>query len=225
MSHSDVPDLEVVSRLFEVKKNQLKMIQRRGYNIDREKNILQLTLVQFSGPYVKFAQDKNTSFRSILTNVYENLSSGKKILVYYADVPSSSTQLGVEGVGDAIDNMRKYNLHDAVIITAKQLSPPAVKHVSGLVAYNIQIFLEEELGYDPTEHFLVPKHTPLTDDEQRLFLEKNSLSIDQLPIIRTDDVIIKYLGLRAGRIVKIERKNMYETMIIDSVCYKAVRED
>lgn len=223
MTYEEV-DLDVVAKLFEIKKNQLKMVERRGYNIDRERNLLQLTLQQFANSYIKFAKDKNTTFRSILTNVYEN-AAGKRLLVYYADVPSSSTQLGVEGVGDAIVQMTKYQLHDAVIITSKQLSPPAVKHIYGLVAYNIQIFLEEEMSYDPTEHFLVPKHTPLTPDEQKSFLSKNGLSIDQLPIIRTDDTIIKYLGLRAGRIVKIERENMYETMILKSVCYKAVKED
>lgn len=223
MSHNDNIDPEISAKLFEVKKNQLKMVERRGYNIDREKHLLQVTLSQFLTPYVKFAQEKNTTFRSILTNVYEN--SEKRILVYYADVPSSATQLGVEGVGDAIAYMTKYQLHDAIIITAKQLSPPAVKHINGLVAYNIQIFLEEEMAYDPTDHFLVPKHTPLSLDEQRLFLQKNGLSIDQLPIIRTDDTIIRYLGLRAGRIVKIERENMYETMILKSVTYKAVREE
>jgi len=223
MSYAEV-DPEIVAKLFEIKKNQLKMVDRRGYNIDRERSLLQLTLPQFANSYVKFAREKNTTFRSILTNVYEN-SVGKRILVYYADVPASSTQLGVEGVGDAIVQMTKYQLHDAIIITAKQLSPPAVKHINGLVAYNIQIFLEEEMAYDPTEHFLVPKHIPLSSDEQRLFLQKNGLTIDQLPIIRTDDTIIKYFGLRAGRIVKIERENMYETMILKSVCYKAVKEE
>lgn len=223
MSYRDV-DPDIAFRLFEVKKNQLKMVERRGYNIDRERNLLQLTIQQFVDPYVKFAQDKNVSFRSVLTNIYEN-NEGKRILVYYADVSSDSTQLGVEGVGDAIDMMAKYQLHDSIIITGKQLSPPAVKHINGLVAYNIQIFLEEEMAYDPTEHFLVPKHIPLSLAEQRLFLQKNGLTIDQLPIILTSDVIIRYLGLRAGRIVRIERENMYETMIIKSVTYKAVKEE
>ncbi len=222
MSYQDV-DPEVAALLFEVKKNQLKMVERRGYNIEREQGILTLTLPQFLKTYIPFAQQQNRSFRSVMTNVYEN-DKGNRMLVYYADVPKTSTQLGVNEVGDAIVDMDKFKLHDAVIITSKQLSPHAVKHVNGLVAYNIQIFLEEEMAYDPTEHFLVPKHIPLTLTEQREFLEKNNLSIDQMPILMTDDPIIKYLGLRGGRIVRIERENMFETMIIKSVSYKVVKE-
>ena len=177
MSYQDV-DPKIAARLFEVKKKQLKMIRRRGYNIEREKGILQLTLPQFLKTYIPFAKQQNRTFRSVMTNVYEN-SEGKKILVYYADVPITSTQLGVNEVGDAIVDMDKYKLHDAVIITEKQLSPPAVKHINGLVAYNIQIFLEEEMAYDPTGHFLVPKHIPLTVEEQRKFILENNLTIDQ----------------------------------------------
>ena len=216
-------DPEVAALLFEVKKNQLEMVRRRGFNIDREKGILELTLPQFLKTYIPFAQQQNRSFRSVMTNVYDN-DDGKRMLVYYADVPSTSTQLGVKDVGDAISSMEKYQLHDAVIITARQLSPPASKHVASLVSENIQIFLEQEMAYDPTKHFLVPTHIPLTLEEARAFLENNKISMDQMPIIRSDDIIIKNLGLRGGRIVKIERENMFETMIVKSVSYKAVKE-
>ena len=138
MSYQDV-DPELAARLFEIKKNQLKMVERRGYNIDREKGILSLTLKKFLETYIPFAQQQNRSFRSVMTNVYEN-DKGGKILIYFADVPTTATQLGVNEVGDAIVDMDKYHLHDAVIITSKQLSPPASKHIAGLVAYNIQIF-------------------------------------------------------------------------------------
>lgn len=227
MSSSDI-DPKIVARLFEVKKNQLNMIQRRGYNIEREKGILQLAVHQFESTYVPFARSQNKSFRSVLTNVYEN-DGGQRILVYYADVPTTATQLGVNEVGDSIASMELYRLRDAVIITAKPLSPAAGKHINGLVAYNIQIFLEEEMAYDPTAHFLVPRHIPLTTEEQRQFMEKKrgddvGFTIDQMPIIPAHDIIARYYGLRGGRIVRIERENMYETMIVKSVTYKVIKE-
>ena len=189
-----------------------------------QNNILKITLPQFLDAYVPFARQQKRSFRSVLTNFYEN-DEGKRILVYYADVSPESTQLGVNEVSDAIVDMVKWKLKDAVIITGKSLSPSAVKHVAGLISYNIQIFLEEEMSYDPTEHFLVPIHTPLTLKEQRDFLEENDISIDQLPIMLTSDIMARYYGLRGGRIVKIVRTNMYQTMIIKSLSYRAVKED
>ena len=227
MANTDI-DPKIVTLLFEVKKNQLLMIERRGYNIDREKGILQLRVDQFIDTYVPFARQQGKSFRAVLTNIYRN-NDGAGILVYFADVPTTTTKLGVEGISDAIGMMVEHHLKDAVIITSKDLSPTAVKQIDGLVAYNIQIFLEEELSFDPTAHFLVPKHIPLSMEEQRQFLNQKqngdaSFTIDQLPIILSKDIIARYYGLRGGRVVRIERENMFETMIIKSLSYKVIKE-
>jgi len=80
------------------------------------------------------------------------------------------------------------------------------------------------MSYDPTEHFLVPAHIPLSDEEQTKFLNENDITIDQLPVIPSTDIIARYYGMRAGQIFRIERENMYETMILKSVTYKAIRD-
>jgi len=221
-------DAKTASQLFKVKKHQLLMMERRGYNIDRERGIFNLTAEQFVNTYVNFAQTQNKTFRAVLTNVYQN-DQGGKILVYYADIPTTSTKLGVNEVGDAVADMERYQLRNAVIITAQDLSPSAAKAVQGLIAYNIQIFLEEEMAYDPISHFLVPKHIPLSIEEQRQFLnqkqeQEEGFTIDQLPVILSSDIIARYYGLRGGRVVRIERENMYESMVIKSVCYKVIKE-
>lgn len=223
MSYKDV-DPKVAARLFEVKKNQLKMVQRRGYNIEREKHLLWSRVDQFLEAYIPFARQQKKSFRAILTGVYQN-DEGKRITVYYADVSKGSSQLGTNEVEDATDTMDKYKSRDGIIITPKPLSPSAAKKIEGLPKYNIQVFLESEMGYDPTEHFLVPRHIPLKPEEQREYLQRNKISVDQLPVIKASDIIIKYLGVRPGTVVRIERENMFETMIIHSVAYKIVKED
>jgi DNA-directed RNA polymerase I, II, and III subunit RPABC1 len=223
MSDQDI-DSNAAAMLFEVKKNQLKMMQRRGYDIDREKNLLKITLEQFLAAYIPHAQKQRRSLRSVLTNVYEN-EAGERILVYYADVSHDSTQLGLSEISAAIAEMEKYKLRNAVIITQKSLSPSATKHIAGLVSLNIQIFLEEEMSYDPTEHFLVPEHIPLTMEEQTQLLQEKDLDIDQLPVILTTDIMARYYGLRGGRVVKIVRTNMYQTMVIKSLSYRVVKEE
>lgn len=224
------PDIDpkIAAQLFEVKKNQLLMIERRGYNIDKERGLFSIRPDQFISTYVPFAKSQGKTFRAVLTNVYQN-DQGQRILVYYADIPPTATKLGVSAIEDAVADMTKYQLRNAVIISANDLTPDASKKIAGLIAYNIQIFLEQEMAYDPTAHFLVPKHIPLTIEEQREFLnqKKNdepSFTIDQLPIILADDVIARYYGLRGGRVVRIERENMYESMIINSVTYKVIKE-
>ena len=223
MSYQDI-DPVISALLFEVKKNQLKLIQKRGYNIDREKNLLSITLKQFLKAYIPYAENNNKSFRSVLTNFYEN-DQGKRILVYYADADPGKSQLGVNIVGDAIEDMVKYKLQDAIIITPKALSSSAYKHVARLVSYNIQVFLEEEMSYNPLEHIFTPEHIPLSPEEQQQYLKRNNLTIDQIPKILNTDVIMMYLGLQKGQLVKINRYNIFQTSIIESTSYRVVIDE
>jgi len=216
-------DTRAVSLLFEIKKNQLKLVNRRGYNIDRERALLSLSLKDFLNSYIPYAQKQKKTLREVLTQVYEN-DKGDRIVVYYADVPKGASQLGVEPVSDAIYDLDKWKSKNGIIITAKPLSSSARKQLERLVNYNIQIFLESEMGYDPIEHYLTPEHIALTPEEQREFLDKNKLSIDQLPIILDIDMISRYYGFRPGQVIRINRVNMFDTLVQHSVGYRVVKE-
>lgn len=215
---------EIWDRLLEVKKNQLKMVERRGYNIDREAPLLKYNRRNFINYFLPRCQKESRTVRNMLTNVYEHNDPEKgRLAVYYSETPTTS-QLGVKDAGKAIEYMREYKARTAIIITGKPLSTQAVKSINGLVGYSIQIFLEEEMSYDPTEHVFVPKHIPLSKEEQKDFLNKNNLSVDEMPIIATNDIISRYYGLRPGQVVRIERQNMFETMILNSVTYKVIKD-
>ena len=59
-----------------------------------------------------------------------------------------------------------------------------------------------------TENFLVPKHDILTPDEIKEVLEKYKISINQLPRISEDDVVVKEIGANVGDILKITRQSL-----------------
>lgn len=217
-------DNRAIAMLFEVKKNQLKMVERRGYNIDRERSLLQITSQDFKNAYIPFAEQNKTTLRGVLTQVYEK-DDGEKLVVYFSDVPAKSSQLGIEPVSDAIAEMDARKTRNGIIITAKSLSPSSKKHLERLINYNIQVFLESEMGYDPTEHYLTPEHRALSVEEQRKFLVDNNLSIDKIPIILDTDMIARYYGFKPGQVIEIKRTNMYDTMIQKSVSYRAVKDE
>ena len=216
-------DEDKSQRLFEIKKNQLKMVRRRGYNIDKEESLLSITLHQFLNAYVPFAKSQNKSMRNVLTNVYEN-DEGKRLYVYFADI-SNTKQLGVEFVLDVISEMDRYKAKNAIIITPIPLSASSKKKIQELLTYNIYTFMESEMGYDPTEHYLTPEHKALTPEEQRDFLSRNNISIDQMPIMLTTDMISRYYGFQTGQVIKINRINLYDTIIQNSVSYRVIKED
>jgi len=220
----DNVDTRSVNSLFNIKKNQLKMVERRGYNIERERSLLSLTLKDFMDAYIPFAKKKKKTLREVLTQVYEN-DDGDRLVVYFADIPDKSSKMGVDAMTDVIHELDNKKTKSGIVITPKNLSPSAKKQIERLVNYTIQIFLESEMGYDPIEHYLTPEHIALSKEEQRDFLTKNDISIDQLPIMLDTDMISRYYGYRAGQVIKINRINMYNTLIQKSIAYRAVKEE
>jgi DNA-directed RNA polymerase subunit H (RpoH/RPB5) len=71
----------------------------------------------------------------------------------------------------------------------------------------LQCFHIKNLLFNPTKHSLVPKHTKLTTNELSEVMDKYIIKKTQMPYILHTDVIAKWLGLKHGDIVKIERFN------------------
>jgi DNA-directed RNA polymerase subunit H (RpoH/RPB5) len=71
----------------------------------------------------------------------------------------------------------------------------------------LQCFHVKNLLFNPTKHSLVPKHTKLTANELLEVMDKYIIKKTQMPYILHTDVIAKWLGLKHGDIVKIERFN------------------
>ncbi len=72
----------------------------------------------------------------------------------------------------------------------------------------LQFFHVKNLLFNPTRHQLVPKHRKLNADEIAEVMEKYLIkSKVQMPYILHHDAIAKWLGLKQGDIVQIERYN------------------
>ena len=223
-------DEEKSVRLFNIKKNQLKLVRRRGYNIDREEPLLSYKLQNFLDAYVPFAKKNRKTLRNVLSQVYQKeveTESGSKIerlYVFYADPDTKHKQLGVETLGEMITEMDRNKAKNGILITPMNLSSQSKKKIEELLTYNIHVFLESEMAYDPTEHWLVPAHRPLGVEEQRGFLERNKISIDQIPIILATDMISRYYGFKPGQVIEIKRANLYETLVQESLSYRVVKD-
>jgi DNA-directed RNA polymerase subunit H (RpoH/RPB5) len=110
--------------------------------------------------------------------------------------------------------IKKYSRKHFILILTDEPSS-ALKHQlqardKSLQAMNgfLQIFYVNELLYNPLKHNLVPLHEKISETEIQ-----NVLSVyrvkhkNQLPAIKKDDVIARWLGLRHGDIVRITRYN------------------
>ena len=72
----------------------------------------------------------------------------------------------------------------------------------------MQYFQTKNLMFNPTRHQLVPKHIKLTPEETTEVMEKYLIKGKaQMPYILHTDIIAKWVGLKQGDVVKIERYN------------------
>jgi len=72
----------------------------------------------------------------------------------------------------------------------------------------LSVFLYSDLHFNPTRHELVDKHTKLTKDEaKQLMAHYNIKSKTSLPIMLKTDPVAKWLGIKTGDVVKIDRFN------------------
>ena len=68
----------------------------------------------------------------------------------------------------------------------------------------VQMFDINKLLYNVTEHTLVPKHEIIsTEDKEDLMSKYNLETEDQLPLIKKNDPVAKYHGMRVGNVCKI----------------------
>lgn len=213
-----------ISNLFNIKKTQLKMLRTRGYDISKEAHILSWNLSDFSKIYIDFAKSQNITLRSSLTQIYFELpkSNLPKCCVYYAD-PSEKSTFGKNELRKFIEFLDKYELLNGILITSNPLSSDAKKNKKKLSAYSIQVFQDCEINIDPTEHRLVPCHTVLTEEEVKELVNNNVFNLSNCLIIQPTDPIVKYLGVKKGQVLKIDRFNILGTMVHKYTAYRLVQ--
>ena len=72
---------------------------------------------------------------------------------------------------------------------------------------DVQLFPIRELQYNVSRHHLVPKHVPMRDEKDiAAVLARYDLKTRyQLPLILVSDPMARYLALKPGQLVTIER--------------------
>jgi DNA-directed RNA polymerase subunit H (RpoH/RPB5) len=75
-------------------------------------------------------------------------------------------------------------------------------------------------AFEVKEHFLVPKHSKMSDKDKKEFLEKHNINLLEMPKIMIDDPAISHLEVKEGDIVKIERRSSTSGT---SLFYRCVR--
>ena len=118
-----------------------------------------------------------------------------------------SPSVGIKDIKAFAQLLSEKNYYTGIFVTQSAPTASALKIIPSLLPTVMEIFREEDLLVNISRHELVPKHILLSPEEKKGLLERYRLKETQLPRIRVDDPMAKYLGLRRGQVVKIIRKS------------------
>ena len=119
---------------------------------------------------------------------------------------STETAIGIKHLRTYAQWLHDRNYYSGIYITGAPVTTSALKQAANL-PIKIEVFNEQDLLVNITKHELVPKHILLSPEEKKALLDRYRLKETQLPRIRVEDPVAKYLGLGRGKVVKIIRKS------------------
>lgn len=83
----------------------------------------------------------------------------------------------------------------------------------------VEIFKDTELAFNVTRHSLVPKHEKISEREKNDLLKRMRVRSNNLPHIKMNDPVSKYMGLKKGDVVRIHRNSeISETCVYYRIC-------
>ena len=124
----------------------------------------------------------------------------QKILVFYP----GDDKVGSNTIKQIATKMCELNVLTAIVVL-KGTTSIARKELESLNPCKIEIFTQDELMVNITEHELVPKHEVLSLDQKHEVLKKYRVKEFQLPKIQVEDPIARYFGVKKGQVLKIIR--------------------
>jgi DNA-directed RNA polymerase subunit H (RpoH/RPB5) len=239
-------------RLFEIKKESLKLLEEQGFDIEHERVLFEYTLDDFKKYYVDIlpTQDENpivdflkkediNNTRSYMSNIYNsNRSEDNKVIVYFG--LSSEKKVSEADIAYFCRMIQHFEVTNAILITEVPLSSAAESLCTEFVPCRakkngkkygcfIQHFEDNELFFNPSEHSFVPVHRLLSEEEIDELIKVEKIRPTQLPQMSALDPIAKRLGARPGDgsrpsdVVEITRKILISgTLINEEIFYRGI---
>lgn len=208
-----------------VKKNQIQMMQYRGYSItDKEQQVLDLDSDGFT-KYIGGLSYPDGMTRSDVVKLSQLYHNGSyNTLVVYANYKEQVT--GKDNISEIVNHEEVRNnasINKVIIIIYKKLNTDSTLELTKFPKHiKYEVISYENLYINPIKHKLSLPHQ-IINEEQLIALQKSiPLRLIQLPAISNTDTQCIWLGCEPGQIILINRSGK-EFTSSDSVYYRLVR--
>lgn len=119
---------------------------------------------------------------------------------------SKNPKFNVERIQEYISIMKKIDVFHSVIVYRDNATPVAKKIIDESTDVKIELFKEEEMQYNITKHYLVPKHELAFEKSTTGCKDFKAKYSDKFPILLKNDPISRFYGYNRGDIIKITRR-------------------
>ena len=145
----------------------------------------------------------------------------------------TATKFNVESIQEFMSMMHKMNLKHSIIVYKDAVTPMAKKIIEEnkginpffqlsqpyeriiilifiliFIDMDIELFHVDDLQYNLTKHYLVPKHNLAYRKGRKGYINfKKSYDADKFPILLTSDPVAKFYHYQKGDIIRITRQN------------------
>lgn len=191
--------------LHESRKHLLDMILDRGFNIDKYKNYTKDDILNMLNNYDK---QKDIAEQNALDILVKNEQGDKLYVKYFLD---EFNQKKITNLINLIYEKMLTARDTLIIIVNNEVLMSKTDKVSEYVnklhkkKKYVQIFGIPNLMYNPSKHIKMPEHKIMKSNELIELIKKHNIMLNQLPIIKRDDPMAKYIGMRENDVCKITR--------------------
>eukprot|EP00163_Fabomonas_tropica_P015786 TRINITY_DN28615_c0_g1_i1.p1 TRINITY_DN28615_c0_g1~~TRINITY_DN28615_c0_g1_i1.p1 ORF type:complete len:212 (+),score=29.15 TRINITY_DN28615_c0_g1_i1:369-1004(+) len=189
-----------VSRMWRIRRTLWQMLRQRGYLVPDEK--LKGSLEDFRAEFL--VNGRTTPNREDLIMLVQRVDDPTDQLFVFFPDEGDGKKVGVKPIREYWTRMSKQKATRAVLVVREGMTSFA-KQALDEAAFVMEVFVENELLVNITEHVLVPQHIVLNDVEKKKLLDRYGLKETQLPRIRPYDPVVRFLGLHKGQVIKIIR--------------------
>lgn len=136
----------------------------------------------------------------------DNKDNCNKIIIFFPE----ETKVNIDVIKEKIYRMKNIEIKKCIIVYKESITSSAKKTIE-MLSSDIELFNIEELKYNITKHYLVPKHILLTDKEKKEIKSFNK----KLPSLLRSDPVSRFYNYKKGDVIKIIRDNHI-------ICYRIV---
>ena len=203
--------------VFNSRKYILEMLSDRGFDVKPLSNYTETEIITLLEKHSQASHLTISALSNLDIKLKHTKNNSQIIVKYRLDNKFKNTDSLKKQISSIFEENKLNKETDCLIILniARVINKPGVKDdpIQNLVNFfylkkiYVQIFGLENFMFNIYKHIFVPKHVILSKQEGKDVLDKYYITLENLPKIKREDAIAKYIGLRPNDVVKISSFN------------------